>query len=304
MAGRVLLTGATGFVGTYLAPILRERGFTVDAVGRADTGPLGPNTDWRPFLQEDTSAIIHLAGRAHVMREEDGDPVAAYDRVNRGATLALAEQAMRAGIKRFVYVSSVKAMGEQGLDLNPSMPPLPSDPYGESKLAAEQGLIAFGSDLDTVILRPPLVYGPGVKANFLALLKVVDRGIPLPLGMVRNRRSLISLRNLSDALIFALDCAPGIYCPTDDTPISTPDLIAGLGRALGTRPILLPIPVWMLKALGAVLGRSAMIDRLTGDLTFSGWPPGWSPPQSAPEGFAEVAGWYRARPAKGADAGN
>lgn len=303
MAGRVLLTGATGFVGTYLAPILRERGFTVDAVGRTETGPLGPDTDWRPFLHEDTAAVIHLAGRAHVMREEEADPAAAYDRVNRGATMALAEQAVRAGVKRFVYVSSVKAMGEQGLDLDPAMPPLPSDPYGESKLAAERGLTALSADLDTVILRPPLVYGPGVKANFLALLKAVDRGIPLPLGLVRNRRSLISLRNLSDALIFALDCAPGIYCPTDGDPISTPDLIRGLGRALGKRPVLLPVPVWMLKALGAVLGRTGAVDRLTGDLTFRGRPPGWSPPQTAAEGFDEVAAWYRSLPGKAADAG-
>lgn len=294
MARRILLTGATGFVGTYLTPLLRGQGFAVDAVGRTETGPLGPNTDWRPFLHGDTGAVIHLAGRAHVMREEAADPEAEYDRVNRGATLALAEQAIAAGIRRFVYVSSVKAMGEQGLDLAPSMPCLPTDPYGRSKLAAEEGLRALAPDLDCVILRPPLVYGPGVKANFLALMKAVNKGVPLPLGMVRNRRSLISLRNLSDALVHALDCPPGIYCPTDPEPVSTPALVRGLGEAMGTSPFLLPIPVWMLKTLGAVLGRKAAIDRLTGDLTFTGWPPGWSPPQTAREAYAEAAAWYLA----------
>lgn len=294
MARRILLTGATGFVGTYLTPLLRGQGFAVDAVGRTETGPLGPNTDWRPFLHGDTGAVIHLAGRAHVMREGAADPEAEYDRVNRGATLALAEQAIAAGIRRFVYVSSVKAMGEQGLDLAPSMPCLPTDPYGRSKLAAEEGLRALAPDLDCVILRPPLVYGPGVKANFLALMKAVNKGVPLPLGMVRNRRSLISLRNLSDALVHALDCPPGIYCPTDPEPVSTPALVRGLGEAMGTSPFLLPIPVWMLKTLGAVLGRKAAIDRLTGDLTFTGWPPGWSPPQTAREAYAEAAAWYLA----------
>jgi len=294
MARRILLTGATGFVGTYLTPLLRQQGFAVDAVGRTETGPLGPDTDWRPFLRSDTDGIIHLAGRAHVMREKAIDPDAEYDRVNRGATLALAEQAMSAGIRRFVYVSSVKAMGEKGLDLDPSMPCMPTDPYGRSKLAAEAGLRALAPDLDCVILRPPLVYGPGVKANFLALMKAVNKGVPLPLGMVRNRRSLISLRNLSDALIHALDCPPGIYCPTDPEPVSTPALIRGLGEAMGTTPLLLPVPVWMLKTLGAVLRRKAAIDRLTGDLTFTGWPPGWSPPQTAREAYAEVAAWYLA----------
>ena len=294
MARRILLTGATGFVGTYLTPLLRQQGFAVDAVGRTETGPLGPDTDWRPFLRSDTDGIIHLAGRAHVMREKAIDPDAEYDRVNRGATLALADQAIAAGIRRFVYVSSVKAMGEKGLDLDPSMPCMPTDPYGRSKLAAEAGLRALAPDLDCVILRPPLVYGPGVKANFLALMKAVNEGVPLPLGMVRNRRSLISLRNLSDALIHALDCPPGIYCPTDPEPVSTPALIRGLGEAMGTTPLLLPIPVWMLKTLGAVLRRKAAIDRLTGDLTFTGWPPGWSPPQTAREAYAEVAAWYLA----------
>lgn len=304
MAGRILLTGATGFVGTYLAPLLRGRGFMVDAVGRAETGPLGPDTDWRPFLHEDTIGIIHLAGRAHVMREEEDNPDAAYDRVNRDATLALADQAIEAGIRRFVYVSSVKAMGEQGLDLNPSSPPVPTDPYGRSKLAAEEGLLARAPSADSVILRPPLVYGPGVKANFLALLKAVDRGIPLPLGMVRNRRSLISLKNLSDALIHSLDCRPGIYCPTDAQPVSTPDLVLAIGTALGKRPILLPVPVCLLKALGAVTGRKAAIDRLTGDLTFSGWPPGWSPPQTLADGLAETAAWYRTGTGMGRNRGH
>ncbi|RVU36445.1 NAD-dependent epimerase/dehydratase family protein [Hwanghaeella grinnelliae] len=294
MARRILLTGATGFVGTYLTPLLRRQGFAVDAVGRAETGPLGPETDWRPFLHSDTDGIIHLAGRAHVMREEAADTDAAYDQVNRGATLSLAEQAMQAGIRRFVYVSSVKAMGEQGLDLHPSMRPVPTDPYGRSKLAAEEALRALAPALNTVVLRPPLVYGPGVKANFLALMNAVNKGLPLPFGMVRNRRSLISLRNLSDALIHALDCPPGVYCPTDPEPISTPALVRGIGKAMGTNPMLLPVPVWMLKTLGAVLGRKSAIDRLTGDLTFTGWPPGWSPPQTAREGFAEVAAWYLA----------
>ena len=292
MAGRIVVTGATGFVGGALCGLLRERGREVVALGRAETGDLGPDTDWTPWLGPDIDCVIHLAGRAHVMRETADDPSRAYDAVNRGATAALAQQAAAAGVRRIVYMSSVKAMAESGTDIPASADPKPEDDYGKSKLAAERALRSVAG-LETVILRPPLVYGPGVKGNFLRLIRLVDRGVPLPLGLVHNRRSMISLANLCDAAIHAIDCKTGIYCPSDGPALSTADLVRRIAAALGTAPRLIPVPVSLLALAGAVTGRSGMVRRLTGSLAVSGDPPGWTPPENPDQGIERTVRWYR-----------
>jgi len=292
VAGRILVTGATGFVGTALTATLAAEGRDVVAVGRRETGDLGPDTDWRPWLGPGTDCVVHLAGRAHVMRDQAMDPAAAYDAVNRAATAVLAEQAAAAGVRRIVYMSSVKALAESGLDVSPQDSPAPLDDYGRSKLAAERALAEAVPGCEIVILRPPLIYGPGVKGNFLRLIRLVERGLPLPLGSVRNKRSMISLANIVDATATAMHCQPGVYCPTDAVALSTPELIRQIGAALGRPARLLPFPVGLLRALADLAGRGDMVNRVTGSLTLKGAPPGWSAPQSVEDAVAETVAWY------------
>ena len=292
MAGRVVVTGATGFVGSHLCAVLRAAGYEVAALGRAETGELGPGTDWSPWLDDGVDCVFHLAGRAHVMRDTAASPAAAYDAVNRGATDALARQAAAAGVRRIVYMSSVKALTEAGADVPADAPARPEDDYGRSKLAAELALRAVPR-LEHVILRPPLVYGPGVKGNFIRLIRLVDRGVPLPLASVRNRRSMISLTNLCDAVIHAAHCAPGLYCPTDAVALSTPDLIRTIAAAFGKKAALFPFPPALLAAAGALTGKGGLVRRLTGTLTVTGAPPGWQPPETPDRGIRRTVEWYR-----------
>jgi len=200
---KVLVTGAAGFVGVALCKALRARGDEVIAAvrsgaqaGQMNVGDIGPDTDWSTALQG-CDAVIHLAARVHVMADREQDPMRAYRSVNVDATLNLAAQAMRHGVRRFVFVSSVKVNGEATTDrpFSAADVPMPCDPYGQSKLEAERGLAALAATgcLEVAIVRPPLVYGPGVKANFLNLMRLVERGLPLPFGRVRNARSMVAL---------------------------------------------------------------------------------------------------------------
>jgi nucleoside-diphosphate-sugar epimerase len=310
LSGRILVTGATGFVGRALvARLLAERRAVRAAVRRPAGLPdealidhIGPDTDWRAAF-DGIDAVVHLAGRAHVLRKEP-DALAAFRRVNAAGTARLGAQAQAAGVRRFVLVSSVKAACESSGDrlLVESDPPHPTTPYGISKLEGERALLAAAGGMETVTLRPPLVYGPGVRANFLALLKLIDRGVPLPLASVRNRRSLIALDNLADAILTAVaapEAAGGTFYVTDGPPISTPDLIRALAIALGKDAVLLPCPPALLRLAARLVGRREAADSLLGSLAaddsaFRG-ATGWQPPITVEEALRATVLRFKTR---------
>ncbi len=259
----------------------------------AKFGDIGPASDWRALL-DGAEAVVHLAARVHVMRDHAADPEAEFDRVNHQATARLAAQAAEAGVRRFVYMSSVKVHGDvSGHPLSAADAPAPIDPYGRSKWAAEKALAAHAARMEVVILRPPLVYGPAVKGNFLGLMRAIDRGRPLPFAAIENRRSLIYRGNLVDAVRASLAAPPGTYLPSDRDDVSTAALIRRIAAALGRPAHLLPVPVWALRGLAAVAGRSDAMDRLCGSLTVDGTLPGWRPPFTMTDGLAATAEWYR-----------
>jgi len=311
----VLVTGANGFVGRPLCRRLLDLGHGVGGATRPNAllpegvaprpvAGLSPTTDWAAALAGMT-AVVHLAARVHVMHDRSHDPLAEFRATNVAGTLRLAEQAAAAGVRHLVFMSSIKANGEEtsGIPFGPETA-APVDPYGISKLEAEHGLadIAARTGLAVTVLRPPLVYGPGVKGNFRALIGWVDRGIPLPLGCVANRRSLIGLGNLVDAVRACLDSppAPGslhTFTLCDAETVSTAQLIRHLAAALGRPARLLPVPVRVLKLAGRLTGGTAAIQRLTGslevDLGAIAAAIGWVPPDSLEDGIAATARWWR-----------
>ena len=233
-ARKILVTGGTGFVGQNLIPALAALGHTVISPSRADLGSIDGNTDWSAYL-DDIDTVIHLAGRAHVMKESAANPIDLYRAVNLHGTDNLARQAADASVRRFIFISSVKVMGEaSSRPLSAADTPAPVDPYGVSKAEAEEALLKYAGRLEIVSLRPPLVYGPGVKGNFIALLKLTARGYPLPLGAIRNRRSMIYVKNLVSAIIHSINCETGTYLPSDGQDLSTPDLFRLAGKGYGT----------------------------------------------------------------------
>ena len=305
----LLITGATGFVGRILCETLDRAGHDVVAAVRAArglpgeraVGDIGPDTDWRGALSG-VQAIVHLAARVHVMQDNAADPLAQYRATNTEGALNLARQAARAGVKRFVFISSIKVNGEgRDAPYRETDAAAPEDAYAISKWEAEQGLrrIAAETGLEVVILRPPLVYGPEVKANFLRLIRTVERGWPLPLGAIRNQRSLLYLRNFVDAIRLCVEhpaAAGQIFLLDDGEPVSTPELIRALARAMG-RPARLPaVPVGVLELAGALLGKRAAMARLTGSLFVDASAIrlrlGWTPPYTMQQGLAAtVAAW-------------
>lgn len=300
---RVLVTGASGFVGGAVARRLVRDGHEVVAAIRTaeaaaaiagtpvPVGAIGPATDWSAALAG-AEAVVHCAARVHVLRETAADPDAAFHAVNAEGTARLADAARRAGVRRFVLVSTAKVLGEaspRGRPLADHDPPAPGDAYARSKLAAEQALAATGI-AEPVVLRPPLVYGPGVKGNLAALARAVARGLPLPFGALRNRRSLVGLANLALAIRLAVehpDAGGGTFLAADWSP-STADLVRALARALGVRPRLVPVPVSLLVLAGRLAGRGAAMDRLTGSL------------ELAADGLRDRLGW-RPEPAPDAE---
>jgi nucleoside-diphosphate-sugar epimerase len=309
--GTVLVTGANGFVGRAVCAALAAQGrrvkrtFREGAAAAADTfatGDLGPDTDWRGAL-EGVSCVVHLAARSHVLRETAPDALAEYRRINVEGTRALALQAARAGARRLVFMSSIKVNGEATEQpYTEHDAPRPEDAYGISKWETEQALarIAGETGLETVVLRPPLVYGPGVKGNFLRLMDLVARRVPLPLASVVNRRSLIYSGNLVDAVARAIDAprAAGRTCLlSDDEDVSTPDLVRALAQALGVAPRLLPCPVALLRFGAALAGRRAELARLAGSLRVDSSAArralDWQPRYTFEQGVAETARWYR-----------
>jgi nucleoside-diphosphate-sugar epimerase len=314
---RVLVTGVTGFVGGALARHLASTGtnevvapvrrpLECPGIETPVLGDIGPGTDWRPVLAG-VEGIVHCAGRAHLMSDSAADPLAAFRNVNSAGTLALAEAAALAGVRRMVFVSSAKVHGEGG---SPGRPfseadrPAPADPYAISKSEAEEGLtrLAAESALEIVIIRPPLVYGPDPKANMLRLLRLVERGVPLPFGAIRNRRSMIGLDNLVSALETALQhpaAAGRAYLVSDGQDVSTPELVRLLASAMGRPSRLLPVPPTLLQALGRLTGRQADIDRLIGSFVLDSSrirdELGWRPVSSLEAGVAAMTKSYLAR---------
>lgn len=279
-----LITGATGFIGQAVVALMHDRGYEVLPVVRRAAGL--PNEVVIPHLDLDTywtealvgcRTVIHLAARTHVMKEEASDPLVEFRKVNVHGTLTLARQAAQAGVERFVFVSSIKVNGERtelGLPFRADTPPAPEDAYGISKYEAEQALTALAREtgMDLVIIRPPLVYGPGVKGNFSTMVRWVRNGIPLPLGAVDNQRSLVGLDNLASfiALCAVPECSPRaanqIFLVSDGEDVSTARLLRKVAHAYRTPPRLLPVPVNWLRSAAGLLGKAAMADRLLGSL--------------------------------------
>jgi nucleoside-diphosphate-sugar epimerase len=302
----IVVTGANGFVGRALCGHLRSLGRQVRAVSRSASpgclavGPIDARTDWSAALR-DAVAVVHLAARVHVMHDTVEDPLAAFRAVNVEASVNLATQAARHGVRRFVFVSSIKVNGEtspRGRPFRPEDPPAPVDPYGISKREAEDALLGLGRDagMEVVVIRPPLVYGPGVKANFRAMMRWLQRGVPLPLGAVHNRRSLVGLDNLVDLIVTCIDhpaAAHEVFMAGDGEDVSTPELLRRLAAALGVRARLVPVPPSWLVAAATVLGKRAVAQRLCGDLQVDVSRTtrilGWVPPNSVDEGLRRVA---------------
>lgn len=299
---KVLVTGASGFVGQALmAALTRARHKVVAAVRDARTadalavGDIRADTDWRAALTG-CDAIVHLAARVHVMQDTAADPLALYRATNTHATLNLARQAVQIGVKRLVFISTIKVNGEgRDVPYRETDPPAPEDAYAVSKWEAEQGLwkIARETGLEVVILRPPLVYGPGVKANFRRLLDMVARGWPLPLGAIDNRRSLLYLGNFVDAIRLCVEhpaAAGQTFLLDDGEPVSTPQLVMAVARAMGRQARLLPVPVGILEFAGALFGKRAAVARLSGSLYVDSSAIrlrlGWTPPYSMQQGLA------------------
>ncbi len=312
----ILVTGANGFVGRALSRALICDGHTVTGLvrheGSCASGVqewvddsqdfVGLTKAWLPTLQPD--CVVHLAARVHVMDDSATDPDAAFRATNVEGALRVAQAAVRSGVRRLVFVSSIKAVAESdaGRPLREDDPAAPQDAYGRSKLEAEQALTRYGREtgLDVVIVRPPLVYGPEVRANFLRLLDAIWKGVPLPIASVRARRSLMYVDNLADALM---------HCATDPRAAhqcfhvadGADPTVAELARALGAhlqRPArLLPVPVSFMRTAGRLTHRSAQVDRLTDSLQVDAGRVrsvlDWQPLYSLDDGLAATARWYR-----------
>jgi nucleoside-diphosphate-sugar epimerase len=311
-----LVTGATGFVGQSLCSALPTKGDfvraavrssnsvpAVDGLDVAAVGEIGARTDWTAALTG-VDCIIHCAARAHVMHETEADALTAYRAVNVAGTQRLAEHAAASGVRRFVFLSSIKVNGEQtalGAPFLFSDAPAPEDPYGVSKWEAEQALWAVSAQtgLEVVVVRPPLVYGPGVKGNLLRLLRCVARSVPLPLGAVHNQRSLMGLSNLVDLLLRCAEhpaAAGQTFLASDGLDLSTPHLIRLMAEGMNRPARLLPVPVALLQAGGSLLGKRGELDRLVGSLQVDSRHTrellGWTPPVSVADGVREMGRWY------------
>lgn len=309
---RVLLTGATGFVGTALAEkIVREGVFDLSVTVRnQNQWPEFPNRFVVPELDGKASLeralngvdiVIHTAARVHVMQESSNDPLADFRKVNVDGTLNLARQAAAIGVKRFIFLSSIKVNGEAtrlGQPFKPDDNPAPMDFYGISKMEAENELLELAktSEMDVVIIRPVLVYGPGVKANFFNMMQWVSKGYPLPLGGINNKRSLVALDNLLSLIITCIThpaASNQIFLVSDGEDLSTSQLLVRTSKALNKRSILVPLPSWFLRIAATVLGKRDVYDRLCGslqvDISKTRKVLGWQPEISVDDALCKTA---------------
>ncbi|KZW95465.1 UDP-glucose 4-epimerase family protein [Aeromonas veronii] len=313
----ILLTGATGFVGNaVLKQLMQQPDVAVRTYGRrvpvlvnidrvADaraqmishvTGEISAAANYASALV-DVDVVIHCAAQAHVMDNSANNGADIYRDINVDGTLHLARQAIAAGVRRFIFISSIKVNGESTCDSQPfthNCAAAPEDAYGRSKQAAEDGLrkLATNSSMELVIIRPPLVYGPGVKGNFFSLLTIAKKNFPLPFGAINNQRSMVALANLVHLIITCIrhpNAANQTFLVSDDDDISTTELLEMMTRAVGKRPRLLTVPMSWLQFLGRMTGKQAVIERLCGnlqvDISHTKHTLGWQPPISVAEGI-------------------
>lgn len=307
----ILVTGATGFVGRALCERLNGHDALRIAVRHPVAGgwteqfdvvqtALDPAQNWRPAL-EGVATVVHCAARVHVMNDDAADPLREFRRINVDGTLRLATQAAEAGVGRFVFISSIKVNGEStvpGRPFTAQQAPAPIDPYGVSKWEAEQQLrkLSVETAMEVVIIRPVLVYGPGVKANFLNMMKWLHKGVPLPLGAIHNKRSIVALDNLVDLIVTCIDhpgAANQTFLISDGEDLSTTELLQRMSQALGKQPRLLPVPAWMLEAAAKALGKQSIAQRLCGslqvDIAHTRERLAWTPPISVDAALRKTA---------------
>jgi len=311
---KVLVTGANGFIGQALCKFFCTSGFGLLAAVRqkdnrlladyevVEVGDIGPQTDWQKALTG-MDTVVHLAGREHILKEHSSNFLMEFRKINVLGTERLARMAAKAGVKRFIFISSVKVNGEGALrSYTEKDIPEPQDAYGISKREAEDSLarIAGETGLKTVFLRPPLVYGPGVKANFKNLMKIAGAGLPLPFKGINNRRSFLYLGNLVDAIIICIShplAAGETFLVSDGQDVSTPNLIKMIALAMDKKAVLFSLHPGILKALCKIAGKGKEMEKLTGSLLIDSSKIrnllGWKPPFTLEEGIKETAKYYK-----------
>lgn len=311
----ILVTGSTGFVGSALMASLSLGNVAFRAAVRSGecrifegvdvtrVGDLRPDTDWFDALNG-VSVVVHAAARVHVMADRAADPLSEFRRVNTDCTLNFARQAASTGVKRFIFLSSIKVNGEQtqvGQRYTPSDTPRPSDPYGISKCEAEEGLrrIAEETGMEVVIIRPVLVYGPGVKGNFLSMMRWLHKGIPLPLGAIHNLRSLVALDNLVDLIVTCLQhpaAANQTFLVSDGEDLSTTELLKRTASAMGIKARLIPVPASIILSVGMLVGKHEIAQRLCSslqvDMSKTQELLGWTPPVTVDRALKKTVEYF------------
>ncbi len=316
-SGLILITGASGFVGNVLCQHLLNANYSIRASSRRAfthdsrlglkiySGLESPDAGDYKELLSGVQTVIHLAARVHIMKDSSKDPLAEFRKVNVDGTLKLARHAASAGVKRFIFLSSVKVNGEQteeGKSFTEDCNPSPQDAYGQSKYEAEQGLLKIAQEtgMEVVIIRPPLVYGAGVKANFASMMETVRRGIPLPLGSIHNQRSFVYLGNLISLIeccIHHTAAVNQVFLVSDGHDLSTTELLRNCAAALGVKSWLLPMPQWLIEGCARLLGKQAVAQRLCGnlqvDISKARRMLGWTPPFSVADGLKQTAASFK-----------
>ncbi len=306
MSNKIILTGASGFVGSEIKNKIPKEKLIL--LGRRNSDEQyefvfsNLDKDWQySNVFENVACVIHCAARAHIMHDEIDNSYDLYHQINVDGTLNLAKQAAINGVKRFIYISSIKVNGEstaKAAKFTERSIPSPEDAYGLSKLTAENRLreLSINSGMEVVIIRPPLVYGPGVKANFASMMGLLSKGLPLPLGAVKNKRSMVALDNLVDLIITCIDhpkAANQTFLVSDDQDVSTTELLQKMAHAFGKKARLIPIPMSWIQGAASLLGKKAVADRLCGslqvDITHTKETLGWKPPVTMEQQLAKIA---------------